>query len=74
MFIVLILISIGLTMVYARRVKKDPKKSCVYMSKEDFNKTYSFDQNSLPPMTRKRAWTLGIFGVTFLLMIVCFID
>lgn len=74
MFIVLILISISLTMVYARRVKKDPKKSCVYMSKEDFNKTYSFDQNSLPPMTRKHAWTLGIFGVTFLLMIVCFID
>lgn len=74
MFCVLILISIVLTMIYAQKVKKDPKKSCVYMSKEEFSKTYSFDQNSLPPMTRKRAWTLAVFGLTFLLMIVCFID
>jgi uncharacterized ion transporter superfamily protein YfcC len=42
-----------MTMLYANKVKKNPAKSCVYMSKQNFAHTYSFDQDALPVMTKK---------------------
>ncbi|MCQ2957183.1 MAG: hypothetical protein MJ233_05180 [Mycoplasmoidaceae bacterium] len=53
-FAVVTIVSIACTMVYAMRMKKNPQKSCVYMSNEEFKSKYSFDKDALPPMTRKR--------------------
>ncbi|XQP54894.1 MAG: hypothetical protein ACOQNV_02030 [Mycoplasmoidaceae bacterium] len=74
MFIALTLTSILCTVFYARKVKKNPQKSCVYMSDSDFKNKYSFDKDALPPMTKKRKWTLIVFGIVFLLLIVGLID
>jgi len=73
-FVVVTAASIICTMLYARKVKKNPTKSCVYMSQEAFAKEYSFDKDALPPMTKKRAWTLIVFGIAFLMLIIGFVD
>lgn len=73
-FAVVTIASIVCTMLYARKVKKNPKKSCVYMSQEVFAKEYSFDKDALPPMTKKRMWTLIVFAIAFLMLIIGFID
>jgi len=73
-FVVVTAASITCTMLYARKVKKNPSKSCVYMSKEQFAKEYSFDQDALPPMTGKRRATLIVFAIAFLMLIIGFID
>ncbi len=73
-FAVVTIASIACTMIYALRMKKNPQKSCVYMSNEEFKSKYSFDKDALPPMTTKRMWTLIVFGVTFLMLIICLID
>lgn len=54
MFAGLVTVSILCTMIYAKRVKAKPQRSCVYISEEDFKKKYSFDKDALPPMTPKR--------------------
>lgn len=74
MFAVLIITSIVCTMLYARKVKNNPKKSCVYMSDDEFKKRYTFDKDALPPMTKKRAWTLIVFAIAFIMLIIGFID
>lgn len=74
MFAALTITSIVCTMLYARKVKKNPMKSCVYLSQQDFKAKYTFDKDALPPMTKKRKWTLIVFGIAFLIMILGFID
>lgn len=74
MFAVLITTSIICTIVYAKRVKKNPQKSCVYLQEDQFKQRYTFDKDVVLPMTGKRKATLIVFGLAFLLMIVCFID
>ncbi|MCQ3914295.1 MAG: hypothetical protein MJ201_00425 [Mycoplasmoidaceae bacterium] len=54
MFAALTVTSIVCTMLYARKVKKNPMKSCVYLSQQDFKAKYTFDKDALPPMTKKR--------------------
>lgn len=54
MFAVLITTSILCTVLYANKVKRNPQKSCVYMSEEQFKKQYTFDKDALPPMSKKR--------------------
>lgn len=73
-FVVLTTACIVMTMLYANKVKKNPAKSCVYMSKQNFAHTYSFDQDALPVMTKKHIWTLVIFSIAFSILIVGFID
>jgi len=72
--VVLIVVSIVCTMLYARKVKINPKRSCVYMQQDEFAKQYNFDKDALPPMTRKRMWTLIVFALAFLMLIIGFID
>lgn len=74
MFAGLTITSIVCTMLYARKVKKNPMKSCVYMSQQEFKERYTFDKDALPPMTKKRKWTLIVFGIAFIIMILGFID
>lgn len=66
--------SILCTMVYAIRMKKNPQKSCVYMSDAQFKQKYTFDKDALPPMTKKRKWTLIVFAIAFLMLIIGLID
>ena len=73
-FVVLTTACIIMTMIYANKIRKDPVKSCVYMSKQNFAQTYSFDQDTLPLMTKKHIWTLVVFAIAFLVLIVGFID
>ena len=73
-FVVLTAACIIMTMLYANKVRKNPTKSCVYMSKQNFAQTYSFDQDALPLMTKKHVWTLLVFSIAFLMLIVGFID
>ncbi|MCQ2747759.1 MAG: hypothetical protein MJ223_00485 [Mycoplasmoidaceae bacterium] len=54
MFVALTAISILCTTIYALKVKKNPQKSCVYLSQSQFKQKYTFDKDALPPMTRKR--------------------
>ncbi len=54
MFAGLMVVSILCTIVYAQRVKRKPERSCVYMSEQEFKRTYTFDKDALPPMTTKR--------------------
>lgn len=74
MFAVLVSVCITCTMIYAWHVKKNPTKSCVYMSKQDFAKKYNFNKDALPPLTQKHIWSLFVFGLAFLIMIIGFID
>lgn len=74
LFVVLTAVSILCTILYAKKVKKNPQKSCVYMSQADFKKKYTFDKDALPPMTKKRKWTLIVFGLAFLMLIIGLID
>lgn len=74
MFVVLTLTVILCTVFYARKVKKNPQRSCVYMSQAEFKEKYSFDKDALPPMTTKRKWSLIVFGIAFLMLIIGFID
>lgn len=74
LFAALMVTVILCTVFYALKVKKNPQKSCVYMSEKDFKKMYSFDKNALPPMTTKRKWSLIVFGIAFLMLIIGFID
>lgn len=74
MFAGLMVVSILCTIVYAQRVKRKPERSCVYMSEQEFKRTYTFDKDALPPMTTKRKWTLIVFGIAFLMLIVGFVD
>lgn len=74
LFAALMLTVILCTVFYARKVKKNPQKSCVYMSQAQFKEKYSFDKDALPPMTSKRKWSLIVFGIAFLMLIVGFVD
>ncbi|MBQ0045302.1 MAG: hypothetical protein KBS35_00215, partial [Mycoplasma sp.] len=74
MFAVLITTTILCTIFYARKVRKNPMKSCVYMSDAEFKEKYTFDKDALPVMTKKRKWTLIVFGIAFLMLIIGFID
>lgn len=56
--------------LYARKVKKNPLKSATYDLKEEHEKSFSFDLNSLPEFTNKRKAILAIFGLTFVSMII----
>ena len=73
-FAAVTLTAILCTVFYAKKVRTSPKKSCVYMSQDAFKSKYTFDKDALPPMTKKRMWTLIVFGVAFLMLIVGFID
>ncbi len=74
MFVVLTLTTILCTIFYAKKVKKNPQKSVVYMSEQQFKEKYTFDKDALPPMTQKRKWTLIVFGIAFLMLIIGFVD
>lgn len=74
LFAAVTITSIVCTTIYAKKVKKNPQKSCVYMSDAQFKQKYSFDKDALPPMTGKRKATLIVFGIAFLLLIVGLID
>ena len=73
-FLVLISIAIAVTMLYAKKVKNNPKKSYVYLSRDEFNKKYSFGQTTIPTLTKKQIWTLIVFALAFVFMIICYID
>lgn len=55
---------------YARMVKHDPEKSIVYKTRLVDAAHFSVDQDSeIPVLTGKRKFALGLFAVTFLVMI-----
>lgn len=68
-FVIFVSIAITFVMLYAKKVKKNPQKSIVYDERAKFNKSFSFDKSSIPPLTRKRKAILWIFGLSFLIMI-----
>lgn len=63
--------TIGFVMWYAIRVKKNPEKSAVFHLK---NEHVEFtNTQEIPEFTKKRKIILMLFGLTFLIMILCII-
>ncbi|WP_427339398.1 YfcC family protein [Caloranaerobacter sp. DY30410] len=65
------LVTILFVMRYAEKVKKDPTKSIVYDMWED-NKKYFLSkssENEFPELTGKRKFILGLFALTFIIMV-----
>ena len=60
--------------LYAIRVKKNPTKSLVYLSEQEFKTQFTFDKASIPEFTRQRKITLWIFSLSFLLLMIGFIS
>ncbi|MBM7622679.1 YfcC family protein [Sporohalobacter salinus] len=71
--VVLEAIAIYYVMKYADKVKKDPSKSIVYDLRERNRKHFlhseSQDENEFPELTGKRKLILGLFSISFLVMI-----
>ena len=61
------------TMRYAKKIKADPSKSLVYAQAEENRKFFlkgdTIDPDNLPELTGKRKLILGVFVVSFLVMI-----
>lgn len=60
-FIVLMTISITFLMVYANKIKKDPKKSLVYELDANNKKDFIMDDSTIKPFTIKEVIVLVIF-------------
>ncbi len=74
MFAVLMATTIICTVLYARKVRKHPKTSCVYLQENQFKERYTFDKDVVLQMTGKRKATLIVFGIAFLMLIIGFVD
>ncbi|MGL5268862.1 MAG: YfcC family protein [Spiroplasma sp.] len=57
---------------YALRVKRNPKKSVVYHLQTEHHDEF-LNSETLPEFTKKRKIILALFGITFLVMIICII-
>ena len=73
-YITLVVAGITCVMLYARKVKRNQAKSVLYWNKKELDKVFSFDQSSVPPLTKKRKSVLWIFGLTFIVMIIMVIS
>lgn len=64
------LIAIFYTMRYAKKVKNDPSKSLVYNQREE-NKEHFLgsEEDEFPEFTKRRKIIIGVFALTFLVMI-----
>ncbi len=68
--IVLASFVLGYIFWYTRRIKANPAKSIVYDKREKHMESFSFDANSIPPLTKKRKIILVCFCLTFLMLII----
>jgi uncharacterized ion transporter superfamily protein YfcC len=64
-YIIFTLIGIIFVMLYAKKVKNNPKKSLIYELKNVHSELFKFDSTIAPILTTKRKWILGIFFATF---------
>jgi uncharacterized ion transporter superfamily protein YfcC len=72
MFIVFVAIGIFFVMRYARRVKADPSRSIVADLRERHQREFlgkESEQEELPAFTTRRKLILGVFGLSFLILI-----
>ena len=72
MFVVLLAIGIFFVMRYARRVKADPSRSIVADLREKHQREFlgkQEGQEELPPLTTRRKLILGVFALSFLILI-----
>ncbi len=65
------LIAIMYVMRYAQKIKKDPTKSLVYNTYEEDKKHFlaTENENEFPELTGKRKVVLGLFCLTFVIMV-----
>lgn len=65
------LIAIMYVMRYAKKIKKDPTKSLVYNTYEEDKKHFlaTENENEFPELTGKRKVVLGLFCLTFVIMV-----
>ena len=72
MFIVFVAIGIFFVMRYGSRVKKDPSRSVVADLREKHRREFlgqESEQEELPELTTRRKLILGVFGLSFLILI-----
>jgi uncharacterized ion transporter superfamily protein YfcC len=72
MFVVFVAIGIFFVMRYARRVKADPSRSIVADLRERHRREFlgkESEQEELPELTSRRKLILGVFGLSFLILI-----
>lgn len=55
---------------YTKRIKANPAKSIVYDLRDKHLENFSFNVNSIPPLTKKRKIILVCFCLTFLMLII----
>ncbi|MDU7966509.1 MAG: YfcC family protein, partial [Paeniclostridium sordellii] len=60
-FIVILSISISFVMMYARKIKRDPKESIVYELDQANKKHFIMDESNIKPFTLKEGIVLTIF-------------
>ncbi|MGL5756048.1 MAG: YfcC family protein [Paraclostridium sp.] len=60
-FVIIITISISFVMLYASKVKKDPKESIVYELDKEHKKHFIMDESNIKQFTLKEAIVLAIF-------------
>ncbi|RDY29158.1 putative basic amino acid antiporter YfcC [Romboutsia weinsteinii] len=69
MFVILMAISIGFVMIYAHRVKKDPKKSIVYDLDKKNKSHFVMDDSGIKKFTGKEMAVLVVFIVGMITMV-----
>ncbi len=72
MFVVFVAIGIFFVMRYARRVKADPSRSIVADLRQKHQRDFlgkESEQEELPALTTRRKLILGVFGLSFLILI-----
>lgn len=69
MFFVMEGIGIAFVMRYANKVKKDPSKSLVALSRLENERHFLGEEKEVPEYTGKRKIVMALFGLTFVIMI-----
>lgn len=71
LLVILLLVAIFYTMRYAENVRKDPKKSLVYAYMAEHREHFMGKREGaeMPELTGKRKVILGLFALTFLIMV-----
>ncbi len=69
MFVGGLIITIIFVMRYAEKVRKNPQLSLVADMKDENIKAFANSSENIPPLTSRRKLALGLFALTFLVMI-----
>lgn len=71
MFLICVTITIVFILRYAKKVKKDPRRSVIFKNKDQIDKLFSLPKDkAIPPLTSRLKLVLVVFMLCFIVMVV----